>query len=242
MMQPDNDLIRTLNGETLDHVPYFEFWGIPGHVQAHFLGRPPKTWEDWLQVVKIVGMGAISVGGFGWVPHYSSSTASDGTAHYDGRGFSTREEFERFSPPNPSRALAELSDKVKIVHEEGLAAVVYITHCFHAISIAMGLENLAYAVCDYPDDVACYMQTIEDYNASIAPAIIDSGCDLVIYDGDCSFKNAMMVSPATYRKLCFEATRKSISIFKDGDVLPLLPEGAKRLFIAMGRRKNFCQS
>ena len=102
-------------------------------------------------------------------------------------------------------------------------------HCFHSAATGIGLERLALMVYDEPDLLAAYMRRIEQFNQRVLGELLDAGLppDFVIFDSDCAFKNAIMVSPDIYRGLVFEPTAGTCGICHEADIPVLMHTDGK---------------
>ena len=78
-------------------------------------------------------------------------------------------------------------------------------------------------VYDEPELLRGYMERIEEFNQCVLRAILETSVppDFVIFDGDCAFKNALMVNPQVYRELIFEPTAATCRLCQDA-VIPFL--------------------
>ena len=102
----------------------------------------------------------------------------------------------------------------------------------------MGLLNFAYRSVDDVDFLHEALEFVEQRNRSaIREAVLPSGVDAVLFDGDCAYRNALMVSHRIFRELTQERTAVTVAPLRDAgipyvfhtdgkldDVLPMLVE------------------
>jgi len=60
-----------------------------------------------------------------------------------------------------------------------------------------------------------YMDRVEAYNRRVLRFLAGRDIDFVFIDGDCAYKNGLMVSPAQFRELWFERTRDTVAICRE---------------------------
>jgi len=234
----DNNLTRVLRGENTGKVPFWEVWFCNYGFAHECLGGIPKTPEDFLPFVRRMGWEYLTEGGGGRGAPTSGAEASDGTSHYIQGGFHSLAQLEDVPPLDLDEIGSRVEKRLQFAHAHDLALIVYMPWCFHSIATAMGLEALSYKLADDIDFVHTAMEFIEEANREIArEVLVPLDVDVVLYDGDCAFKNGLMVSPPVFRELVFDRTARSVAPLKaagipyvlhsDGkadDLLPILIE------------------
>ncbi len=215
----DTNFMRILHGRPAERVPFWEVWFAVTGLDAHLMGRRVETFEDQIAFARRMGweyvrvpVPARTIGG-------RSEVASDGTTHYVQGG---RVEFATLlGRPDPdwAAALDTASEKVEVAHSEGLVAIAYLPWAFHAVNIALGLEHFAYLLCDERDYVEALFDWVEEgARTAIERVVIPSGIDVVLFDGDCAFKNGLMVNPTIFRELIFERTANTVAPLRDAGI------------------------
>lgn len=214
-------LRKMLFGEIPDRVPNYEFFFDNPAIFKHFVGREyTRTWPDQLDLALKIGWGAVVTDQFGLMLGYHSDVASDGTAHYSGGDGLTWQSLEEMAVPEIDERIEEVTRRVTQVRESGLMSVVFLLHCFHSAATGIGLERFAMLCYDDLPLVKAYMERIERFNRRVLAALIDAGSlpDIVFFDADCAYKNAMMVRPQMYRDLVFDPTDKTLQILRERGV------------------------
>jgi uroporphyrinogen-III decarboxylase len=222
-------LRATLAGERPERVPRQEmFWDNP-RLERLLIGRergddPHARVElnlalDWGMCW--AGAWSIRLGG-------RNEVASDGTSHYAGGSQVTWEAVEQMAEREPP-AMDEIAARIRLYQEAGLLAHVTILHCFHSAATGIGMERLCMMVYDEPELLAEYMRQVEAYNRRGLQALLATGAtpDIVLFDADCAFKTALMVSPADYRELIFEPTAASCEMLSSAGITILMHTDGK---------------
>jgi hypothetical protein len=230
--------IDRLRGISGDAVPFWEVWFAKYEMLERRYG-PRGDIGSWIRMAHDLGMAALQVGWLDTVGGlFRTAEASDGTSHYAGGRLESLEQLERIWPPDWRRLQDEAAGKLARVREAGLAGVLYVRWCFHGICTAMGLESFAYRLHDDRPFLRAAMRWVEERNRQgIRQFVADLRPDAVLFDGDCAYKTGLMVSPADFRDLVFDETRKTVAMLgelgipyafhSDGkldDVLPVLIE------------------
>ncbi len=202
-------LRKIISGELPDRVPNFEFFFDNPAVRRHFLGHEPQGGlEEQAEFTEAIGWGSMVSGWFAIRIGARSEVASDGTSHYAGGSPLTWELLRGMRDPDFGPGLEKLHQGLEAAHSRGLMAHCFVLHCFHSAATGLGLERLALMCYDEFDLLKAYMERVEAHNQRAIQAMVEQGCvpDFIVFDGDCSFKNAMMVRPETYRELVFDCT------------------------------------
>lgn len=224
----NTNFMRALRGEPTDRVPFWEVWFAVTGLDVHLMGKPVETFADQIAFAHRMGweyvripVPARSIGG-------RSEVASDGTTHYIQGGKVELEALLERPDPDWADALQAASDKVRIAHEEGLVAIAYLPWAFHAVNTALGLEHFSYLLYDERAYVEALFQWVEEgARAAIERVVIPAGIDVVLFDGDCAFKNGLMVNPGIFRELVFERTAETVGVLRDADLIYTLHSDGK---------------
>jgi len=230
--------MRALRGEPTDSVPFWEVWFGMTRLAETLLGRPVKTVADRVALARIMGWEYLTMGIPARHPGSRSETASDGTRHYVPGGKIPLEELYARPDPDLSEPIEQAQELIRVAREEGLVVIAYLPWCFHAASTALGLETLSLVAYDDPDYLHALLEWVEEGSRrALREALIPLGVDLVLFDGDCAYRNGLMVNPRMFRDLVFDRTAKTVSLLREAgipytfhsdgkvdDLLPLLIE------------------
>lgn len=221
---------------TADVVPVWEVWFCmpelavalreeAGVAEATGLGARVR---NFLPAAERLGWSCIAVGGGGPPLPRGRETASDGTDHYVQGALTDYAQLEAFEMPDLDPILDEVRAGVEIAHAAGLAAAAYLPWCFHSICTAMGLEAFSYNLVDRPEFVHRCFDYIENHNRKmIEQVVLPSGADLVLFDGDCAYKNGLMVGPETFRDLVVARTAETVNALHAADIPYVLHSDGK---------------
>jgi len=213
-------LETVLRGGIPDRVPLVHTWGPHwGHFHD-FFGRQPKGADDHLTYNCKMGLPTGLRVGHGGPYGGASGTASDGTSHYMQGGMVPGESLAKYDrTPDLSELVEQAREAVKVSHSYGLGAEGFVTSCIHAVSIALGLEGLALAAYEHADWLEDAMEIIEHRNRRAMAVYIDAGIDIVLFDGDCAYKQGLMLSPEMMRRFWFGRTKETIQVLHDAGTL-----------------------
>ena len=210
-------LRKTIAGEIPDRVPNFEFFFGSPRIFEHYVGKPSGGgWPGGLELALRIGWGACYIGALGFGLGGRSEVASDGTSHYAGGKELTWDTLEKMQEPEIDKFVEDVATKKQQVGAEGLLSYIWLLHCFHSAATGIGLERFALLCYDDFDLVHAYMHKVEGFNQKVLRTLIDADAlpDMVFFDADCAFKNALMVRPQMYRDLVFDATKQTVDIVR----------------------------
>ncbi|MDO8589371.1 MAG: uroporphyrinogen decarboxylase family protein [Armatimonadota bacterium] len=245
MNASDTKLMKALRGQPTDGVPFWEVWfGMTAlaerllnensvlspqssvlrpaeRVKDHDeFGRPTKSIEGAVRLARIMGWEHLSIWTPGHSPGAKTGTTSDGASRYVQGGKVPLEELYARPDPDLTEAAEYLEQAKTVAREEGMATIAYVPWCFHAANTALGLENLAYLLYDDPQYIDALFEWIEEgTRRAIREVILPLGVDIVLFDGDCAYKNGLMVNPDLFRRLVFDRTAKTVAPLKDAGIL-----------------------
>ena len=217
---------------------FWEVWFGMHEMQRRRYGDPP-TIESSIRMAEDLGMAALAVGGVNINAGFGAQgKAQDGTTHYCGGSLTSLDQLAERPLPDWSQDIPAIQSNLRAVRDAGIAGVLYMPWCFHTIATGMGLQSLALRVCEDPEFVHACMRWVEERNrAAIRQVVAAVMPDLVLFDGDCSYKTGLMVNPVQFRALVYEETRQTTALLRelgvpymlhtDGkldDVIPVLTE------------------
>jgi len=214
------DIFNSLmSGEKSDQVPFWEVWFRKNEMLEECYGDPALI-ESHIRMAEDFGMAALCIGGVDINCHFGENAyASDGTAHYAGGALTSLEQLEQRELPDWSETIIELKENQRKVRQAGLAGVVYLPWCFHAVNTDMGFENLCYKLYEDRDFLKTCMRWVEERNRkAIEEVIYVVKPDLVLFDGDCAYKQGLMISPSDLRELTYKETAKTVSSLKQVEI------------------------
>ncbi|MEA3399811.1 MAG: uroporphyrinogen decarboxylase family protein [Armatimonadota bacterium] len=220
----------TLQGELPDRVPRQELFFHNPAIETHVIGQPiDRVFERSLDFARQIGWGSARATSWGTRIGARNEVASDGTSHYAGGSAVTREDLDELGQGDPAQIADQHAHHAEMIHAEGLLSHIFMLHCFHSAATGMGMERLCLMVYDQPDLLREYMQRVEAYNRRVLRAVLDTGVapDIAIFDADCAFKTALMVSPAAYRELIFEPTKATCDMLRDAGITIMMHTDGK---------------
>lgn len=238
MSARDTKLMRALRGEPTAGVPFWEVWFGMSGLAERLTGRPIKDLATQVAFARKMGWEYLTMGVPCRHPGSSSAVASDGTTHYVQHGKIPLEELYARPDPDLGPAVERSQEVVRVAREEGMAVIAYVPWCFHAANTALGLGHLALLAYDEPEYLHALFEWVEEgTRRAIREALIPLGVDVVLFDGDCAYRNGLMVNPRMFRDLVFERTAKTVAPLREAgipytfhsdgkvdDLLPLLIE------------------
>ena len=229
-------LLEMFNGKRSSYIPFWEVWFcMVGFCKNKYVGDYFKSVETRIEMAQDLGMDAVPLC---FVPTNvtfgHNSDSGGGQQRYDGGTLTSLEQLnERDFAVTNQELLVWQQDRQKIA-DAGLACWMTLHHCFHAASISMGLENFSFMLYDNPNFLHRYMEWVEERNQWVIDEVIAIvKPDFVLFDGDCAYKNGLMIKPRHYRELVFERTQETVShlsklnipytFHSDGKIDDLLP-------------------
>ena len=214
VLTPRERILAALQGEPTDRVPYQEvFFGHRAFAE-HF-GGPQDSPAAAARYLRHSGQCSYLVGGFWWCPGGDTKVLEDGTRRYAGGHPWTMAEVEAMQEPDLAAAAASMAPAIAAARAQDLACHVFIMSSFHSASTAMGLENLCYTLCDAPEVLHAYLDRIEGYNRKALRFLAGADIDFVFIDGDCAYKNGLMVSPTAFREFWCGRTRETVAVCRE---------------------------
>ena len=221
MSDTETNLVRTLRGEETGCVPFWEVWFLQdGRLSHQVMDGAVDTIEEEIALARRFGWEYLRVAGVGSGLPCSHGGTSDGMQRYVPGGLQRLAQLEGIPPLNVDEVGSSLECKVKAAHEANLAVIYYLPWCFHATNTAMGLENLAYKTVDDINFLHTVFEFVESRNRqAIEEVLIPLVVDVVLFDGDCAYKNGLMVSPRVFRDLVFDSTARTVAPLKEAEIL-----------------------
>ena len=236
VMTPRERILATFRGLPTDALPYQEIFFGNRAVSEHF-GGPQKTIADAAGWISNSGQCSLLVAGFWWCPGDVYKDTAGGEHRYAGGKQWTMDDVAAMKEPDIEQQFLQLGETVDAAKARNLACHIFIMNGFHSASTVMGLENLCYTIFDNPEVVHSYIKRVEIFNRKVLERLAAFDIDFVFIDGDCAYKNGLMISPELFKEFWYEQTSLTIETCKnigwpccyhtDGkvdDVLPLLIE------------------
>ena len=154
------------------------------------------------------------------------------------RGFTSVEEIERYPFPDYDAPYRhdDLEERVRAVHDRGLAAVSHFTMIFEFAWYMRGMENLMLDFLDHPALADALLDRVADSQCFIARRSAEAGVDLVRTGDDIGTQRGMMISPEMWRRYLKPRLARLIGAAKsanpdvkvlydsDGNFDPVIPE------------------
>jgi uroporphyrinogen decarboxylase len=211
-----NQLMR---GERTDSVPFWEVWFAKFQMQRSRYGDPSQV-ESSIRMAGDLGMAAVGLRFVDLNCSFSDyRRLRDGSFRYGGGSLTSLSQLEQREVPDWSELIPELRDRREQLRKADLAGVLYLPWCFHTIATSMGLEDFSYKLYDDRGFLKTCMRWVQERarNAirAIAPAVEP---DLVLFDGDCAYKNGLMIKPADLRDLVYDETEATVSLLREMDI------------------------
>lgn len=102
------------------------------------------------------------------------------------------------------------------VEEAGDEIAVFgsIRGTFGFLFIALGLENLTYAMYDEPELLQEIIEAADDYWTRLGLKLIETGCTALYVANDMGMNGSTLISPGQLRELFFPSLRKQIAAWK----------------------------
>jgi len=208
------NLIKLLHGERPRKVPFWEVWfAMTGFVKRRYDCNMVKA-------AKELGWDALCLGAIDTNVHFiDTTTASDGTSHYSGGSLIAIDQFEKKVLPDWDKTIMELLKKRKLYTEQGIASWVILPWCFHAVATSMGLNNFALRCYDDINFIHTAFEWVESRNRRAIDIVVkEVRPDFVLFDGDCAYKNGLMINPGMFRELTYDKTLKTVSHLRKLDI------------------------
>jgi len=238
MLQESERLFALLRGERIFKPPFWEVWFGMGDFFSRRYGDFAQV-ENRITMAKDLGMAIVRLGGVNTnVGFGKREVTSTGIERYSGGGLRSLDQLEGRDLPDWEETIEEWKHDQGLIRDAGLISWVTLPWCFHSVATSMGLRNFVVRLHRDFDFVDRAFEWVEERNrAAIDSVIREVRPDVVLFDGDCSYKTGLMVNPAIFRRLVFERTRETVGHLRrlgipyvfhtDGkldDVIPLLIE------------------
>jgi uroporphyrinogen decarboxylase len=208
-----------MHGNRSAEVLFWEVWFQKFKMLEKRYGDPAKI-ESKIKMAQELGMAAVSIGYLDLNCLFGQHQSTmDGESRYSGGSLRHREQLDEKPLPDWSAIIPELQQRQQLVAAAGIASVLYLPWCFHAIATSMGLEHFAMTLYDDFDFLKTGMHWVEERNRKAIDQVVQLvRPDLVLFDGDCAFKTGLMVRPAQLRELVFEETRATVAKLQALDI------------------------
>ena len=216
MHKSSENLMRLLHGERVFVPPFWEIWfRMEGFCRRHY-GDYWENVESRIRMAEDLDMAAVLLAEVETnVWFMVDHKASDGTIHYSGGALKNLRQYESQPLPNWDNAIQQWKKDQQLIKDAGRVSWIILPWCFHAVSISMGLESFALNVYDDFAFVDRAFEIVEERNrAAIEQIVEEVRPDIVLFDGDCAYKNGLMVHPDLFRKLVFSKTQQTVALLK----------------------------
>jgi len=247
LLKESNALLRLLKGERVYKPPFWEPWFAMHEFFRRRYGDYRKV-ENRIEMARDLGMAAVNLGSIDINASFArKEVASDGSSRYAGGSLVSFKQLEERELPDWSETIRRWKRDQQLIKEAGLISWIVLPWCFHTIATSMGLQNFALKLFKDFEFVDAAFEWVEERNRKAIDVVINEvKPDFVLFDGDCAYKNGLMINPKLFRRLVFEKTRETVSRLKwlnipytfhtDGkldDVIPLLVElGSPQFMVA----------
>ncbi len=228
MSVDDTKLMKALRGQPTESVPFWEVWFAMKGLAEHVLGKPIADVADEIAFAQYMGWEYLRIPVPARHPGSTTATASDGTAHYVPGGRVDLDELYARPDPDWSAAAETAQERMKLARAEGMVTIAYLPWAFHAVCTALGLGNFGLLAYDDPEYISAMFDWVEaGVRLAIAEVVIPLGLDVVLLDGDCAFKNGLMINPRMFRDLVFERTRDTVAPLREAGIIYTLHSDGK---------------
>lgn len=217
MHKSSTNLMRLLRGEKTFTPPFWEVWfRMEEFCRRHYGDYWTKV-ENRIHMAEDLDMAAVLLAEVETNVWFMVDQKSiDGTTHYAGGALKDIRQFEDRPLPNWENSIRQWKRDQELIKEAGRVSWIILPWCFHAVSISMGLEAFALKVYDDFAFVDRAFEIVEERNrAAIEQIVKEVRPDIVLFDGDCAYKNGLMVHPDLFRKLVFSRTQKTVAPLKN---------------------------
>lgn len=217
----DNELLQALRGEQTGRVPFWEVWFMrKGKLCAGIMGGPADTVAKEIALARRLGWQHLRIDGAGAGLPRTYRKVGGGVERYSPEGaLHSLDQLDEIPPLDIETLSQEVAHRVAAAHEQGLAAIAYLPWCFHAVATSMGLLNFALKSVDDIDFLHAAMEFVEERNRiALHKVMIPHGVDVVLFDGDCAYRNGLMVSPRVFRELTQQRTAETVALLQEANV------------------------
>lgn len=214
MRESSERLLMLLRGGRCDKPPFWEPWfAMVEMLHQRYHGRHLEMADD-------LDHAAVPIWGFDTqVDFIYTDTRTEAGAYYHGGSLREARQLRERPKPDYAAQVEPLLAYRRECANAGRACWLVIGWCFDRIAASMGLENLAIACYDEPEFVHEAMQWVETRNQhGIEQVVAKVRPDFVLYNGDCAYKNGLMIAPAMLREFCVEPTRRTVEMIRDLDI------------------------
>ena len=216
-----NDLLRALRGEPVQQVPFWEVWFLrSGGLCRQIMGETVETARQEVDLARRLGWQHLRIDGIDAGLPRTYREIGVGVERYSPEGaLHSLSQLEEIPPLDLDTLSRDVAERVAAAHANGLAAIAYLPWCFHSVATSMGLLNFAYKTVDDIDFLHPLLEFVEQRNRiAIQEVLIPHGVDAVLFDGDCAYRNGLMVSPRVFRELTQERTAETVAPLREADI------------------------
>ncbi len=201
-----------MKGNRTSEILFWEVWFQKFKMLEKRYGDPTRI-ESKIKMAQDLGMAAVSIGYLDLNCLFGEhQNTMAGESRYAGGSLRSRKQLDEKPLPDWSSVIPELQRRQQLVAAAGIAGVLYLPWCFHAIATSMGLEHFAMTLYDDFDFLKTCMHWVEERNRKAIEQVVQLvQPDLVLFDGDCAFKTGLMVRPTILRELVFAETQATVA-------------------------------
>ncbi len=214
MRENSERLMTLLRGGRVARPPFWEPWF------CMFQMLKEQYHGSYIDMANDLGHAALPIGGLqiGGV-FIRQGARTEAGAYYHGGSLRELRQLHEQPEPDFEAQIAPLLAQKRACAEAGYACWLVIGWCFDRIAASMGLEHLAMACYDQPEFVHEAMQWVEARNQrGIERVVSKVRPDFVLYNGDCAYKNGLMIAPSMLRDFCLAPTRRTVKMVHDFDI------------------------
>jgi hypothetical protein len=187
-------------------------------VKKHY--GDPQLIESRIQMAHELGMAALSLGSVNVDCIFrENQKVEDGSTRYAGGSLKSLDQLDQLKQPDWSKLIIELKEKRAKINQAGLAGVLYMPWCFHAINTSMGFEHLCYKLYEDRGFLKTCMSWLEERNREAIEEVVSAvKPDAILFDGDCAYGSGLMISPDDLKDLTYDETAKTVKLLQQLDI------------------------
>lgn len=244
-----NRLLKALQHQEADRLPYLEFWitsqSIFEYVLEHKLeyeivdariGSQSIAPEDHVEFAQRLAMDAV-VCNFSWRPNNIFRRASDGSDRYVGGSIKAWTDLSRLEPP-PSLTgqLSYLERYLRAAQGTGVGVLANFTSFFDSALLAVGMADAFYGFHDNRPFLEKLMDILLEHQHMVMRAVCDrfaGDLAFILVNDDIAHNSGLMIHPDMFEEIFPHRMRrliaparehgKPVALHTDGKVETVLP-------------------
>ena len=238
LMPESAELRRLLRGERVGRPPFWEVWfGMHEFFRRRY-GDFNEV-ENRIAMSKDHEMATVLLGGVNTNLGFGKrEPTAEGVSRYHGGNLTSLRQMEERELPDWEETISRWKHDQGLIRDSGRISWAILPWCFHSVATSMGLRAFSIRVHRDFDFVDRAFEMVEERNRlAIDQVIREVRPDVVLFDGDCSYKHGLMVAPGIFRRLVRDRTDETLRHLRplgipyvfhtDGkldDVIPILLE------------------